>query len=59
MGKEPELLREYERHWLYIVGLAHSLSSGTSLLERAGTWFYAGVVSGVRQRAGIGLLIAP
>ena len=32
---------------------------GTSLLERGWTFFYAGVVPGDRQRAGVDLLIAP
>ena len=44
-----------------IVGLTsmHSSGSGTSLLEDGWTWFYALVVPGERQRAGMGLLIAP
>ena len=61
MGKEPELVREAERYRLEIVGLTstHSSGSGTSLLERGWTLFYAGVVPGERWRAGVGLLIAP
>ena len=61
MGKEPELVREAERYRLEIVGLTstHSSGSGTSLLERGWTLFYAGVVPGERRRAGVGLLIAP
>ncbi|KAK3525108.1 hypothetical protein QTP86_016265 [Hemibagrus guttatus] len=60
-GKEPELVREVERYWLEIVGLAstHSLGSGTQLLERGWTLFYSGVPHGERRRAGVGLLIAP
>ena len=60
-GKEPELVREAERYWLEIVGLAstHSLGSGTELLERGWTLFYSGVAHGERRRAGVGLLIAP
>ncbi|KAK3562735.1 hypothetical protein QTP86_006512 [Hemibagrus guttatus] len=60
-GKEPELVREVERYWLEIVGLAstHSLGSGTQLLERGWTLFFSGVPHGERRRAGVGLLIAP
>ncbi|KAK3552409.1 hypothetical protein QTP86_011645 [Hemibagrus guttatus] len=60
-GKEPELVREVERYWLEIVGLAstHSLGSGTQLLERGWTLFFSGVPHGERHRAGVGLLIAP
>ncbi|KAK3568634.1 hypothetical protein QTP86_011435 [Hemibagrus guttatus] len=60
-GKEPELVREVERYWLEIVGLAstHSLGSGTQLLERGWTLFFPGVPHGERRRAGVGLLIAP
>ncbi|KAK3518676.1 hypothetical protein QTP70_007169 [Hemibagrus guttatus] len=60
-GKEPELVREVERYWLDIVGLAstHSLGSGTQLLERGWTLFVSGVAHGERRRAGVGLLIAP
>ncbi|KAK3573020.1 hypothetical protein QTP86_012243 [Hemibagrus guttatus] len=59
-GKEPELVREVERYWLEIVGLAstHSLGSGTQLLERGWTLFFSGVPHGERSRAGVGLLIA-
>ena len=48
MEKEPELLPEVERYLLDIVGLTsmHSLGSGTSLLERGQTLFYAGIVQG-------------
>ena len=61
MGKEPELVREVERYRLEIVGLTstHSSGSGTSLLERGWTLFYAGVAPGERRRAGVGLLIGP
>ncbi|KAK3536228.1 hypothetical protein QTP86_000137 [Hemibagrus guttatus] len=60
-GKEPELVREVERYWLEIVGLAstHSLGSGTQLLERGWTLFFSVVPHGERRRAGVGLLIAP
>ncbi|KAK3564528.1 hypothetical protein QTP86_022862 [Hemibagrus guttatus] len=60
-GKEPELVREVEQYRLEIVGLAstHSLGSGTQLLERGWTLFFAGVPHGERRRAGVGLLIAP
>ncbi|KAK3572679.1 hypothetical protein QTP86_004028 [Hemibagrus guttatus] len=60
-GKEPELVREVERYWLEIVGLAstHSLGSGTQRLERGWTLFFSGVPHGERRRAGVGLLIAP
>ncbi|KAK3540887.1 hypothetical protein QTP86_003970 [Hemibagrus guttatus] len=60
-GKEPELVREVERYWLEIVGLAstHSLGSGTQLLERDWTLFFSGVPHGERRRAGVGLPIAP
>ncbi|KAK3571507.1 hypothetical protein QTP86_012853 [Hemibagrus guttatus] len=60
-GKEPELVREFERYRLEIVGLAstHSLGSGTQLLERGWTLFFSGVPHGERRRAGVGLLIAP
>ncbi|KAK3521244.1 hypothetical protein QTP70_001556 [Hemibagrus guttatus] len=60
-GKEPELVREVERYWLEIVGLAsmHSLGSGTQLLERGWTLFYSKVPRGERRRAGVGLFIAP
>ncbi|KAI3364369.1 hypothetical protein L3Q82_011167 [Scortum barcoo] len=61
-GKEPELVREVERYRLEIVGLtstAHSLGSGTQLLERGWTLHYSGVAQGERRRAGVGLLIAP
>ncbi|KAK3509336.1 hypothetical protein QTP70_029059 [Hemibagrus guttatus] len=60
-GKEPELVREVERYWLEIVGLAstHSLGSGTQLLERGWTLFFSRVPHGERRRAGVGLLIAP
>ncbi|KAI3376581.1 hypothetical protein L3Q82_016461, partial [Scortum barcoo] len=60
-GKEPELVREVERHRLEIVGLTstHSLGSGTQLLERGWTLHYSGVAQGERRRAGVGLLIAP
>ncbi|KAK3571548.1 hypothetical protein QTP86_013171 [Hemibagrus guttatus] len=59
--REPELVREVERYWLEIVGLAatHSLGSGTQLLERGRTLFFSGVPHGERRRAGVGLLIAP
>ena len=40
-------------------GLGHTLGSGTSLLERGWTLFYAGVVPGERGRAGVSLLMAP
>ena len=42
-GGEPELVREVERYWLEIVGLAfkHSLGFGTQLLERGWTLFYS------------------
>ena len=61
MGKEPELVREIQRYGLDIVGLTtmHSTGSGTRFLERGWTLFYAGVVPGAMQRAGVGLLIAP
>ena len=54
-------MREVERYRLEIVGLTstNSSGSGTSLLERVWTLFSAGVVPGGRQRAGVGLLIAP
>ena len=54
-------LAEVERYLLNIVSLTstHSSGSGTSLLERGGHFFYAGVVPGERQRAGVGPLIAP
>ncbi|KAK3506799.1 hypothetical protein QTP70_028368, partial [Hemibagrus guttatus] len=60
-GKEPKLVREVERYWLEIVGLAsmHSLGSGTQLLERGWSLFFSGVPHGERRRAGVGLLIAP
>ena len=60
MGKEPELVQEVERYQLDIVGLTstHSFGFGTSLLPSGWTFFYAGVVPGERQRAGVGLLIA-
>ncbi|KAK3534004.1 hypothetical protein QTP86_000518 [Hemibagrus guttatus] len=60
-GKEPELVREVERYWLEIVGLAstHSLGSGTQLLERGWTLFFSGVPHGERCQAVVGLLIAP
>ncbi|KAK3545106.1 hypothetical protein QTP70_000614 [Hemibagrus guttatus] len=60
-GKEPELVKEVERYWLEIVGLAstHSLGSGTLPLERGWTLFFSGVPHGERRRAGVGLLIAP
>ncbi|KAI3357327.1 hypothetical protein L3Q82_015776 [Scortum barcoo] len=38
---------------------AHSLGSGTQLLERGWTLHYSGVAQGERRRAGVGLLIAP
>ena len=59
--KEPKLVREVERYRLEIVGLTstHSLGSGTSLLERGWTLFYAGVVRGERQSASMDLLLAP
>ena len=61
MGKEPEIVREVERFLLDKVDITstHSSGSGTSLLERGWTLFYAGVVPGERWRAGVGLLIAP
>ncbi|KAK3527943.1 hypothetical protein QTP86_012413 [Hemibagrus guttatus] len=60
-GKEPELVREVERHWLEIVRLAsmRSLGCGTQLLERGWTLFYSGMPHGERHWAGVGLLIAP
>ena len=60
MGKEPKLVREVERYRLEIVRLTstHSSGSGTSVLERGWTLFYAEVVPGERQRACVGLLIA-
>ncbi|KAK3525086.1 hypothetical protein QTP86_014816, partial [Hemibagrus guttatus] len=60
-GKEPELVREVARYRLEIVGLAsaHSLGSGTQLLERGWTLFVSGVPHGERCRAGVGLLISP
>ncbi|KAK3556664.1 hypothetical protein QTP70_011924 [Hemibagrus guttatus] len=60
-GKEPELVREVERHRLEIVGLSstHSLGSGTRLLKRGWSLFFSGVPHGERCRAGVGLLIAP
>ncbi|KAK3556392.1 hypothetical protein QTP70_007987 [Hemibagrus guttatus] len=58
-GEGAELVREVERYWLEIVGLAstHSLGSGTQLLERGWTLFFSGVLHGERRRAGVGLLI--
>ena len=55
MEKEPELVQEVERHWLEIVGLTstHSSGSGTSLLKRGWTLFYPGFIPGERQRAGV------
>ena len=60
-GKKPEFVHEIERYWLDIVRLKsmHSMSSGTNLLERGWTSFYSGAAQGERQRAGVGLLIAP
>ena len=51
----------FERHGLDIVGLTstHSLGSGTSVLKRGWTSFYAGVFTGERRGAGVGSLIAP
>ncbi|KAK7925178.1 hypothetical protein WMY93_007488 [Mugilogobius chulae] len=59
--KDPELVQEVERFRLDIVGLTstHSLGSGTITLERGWTLHFSGVAHGVRQRAGVGLLIAP
>ncbi|KAK3522927.1 hypothetical protein QTP86_009721 [Hemibagrus guttatus] len=60
-GKEPELVREFGRYRLEIVGLVstRSLGSGTQLLERGSTLFYSGVPHGERRRAGVSLIIAP
>uniref|UniRef100_A0AAY5LCL8 Endonuclease/exonuclease/phosphatase domain-containing protein n=1 Tax=Esox lucius TaxID=8010 RepID=A0AAY5LCL8_ESOLU len=57
-GKEPEIVREFERFRLEIVGITstHGLGSGTTLLE---TFYHSGVAHGERRRAGVGLLIAP
>ncbi|KAI3358350.1 hypothetical protein L3Q82_014788 [Scortum barcoo] len=63
VGKEPELVEEVERFQLDIVGphLGHTFctGSGTKILERGWTLFYAGVALGERRRAGVGLLITP
>ena len=60
-GKELELVEEVERYRLDIVGLTstHSSGSGTQVLERGWTLFFAGVAPGERRRAGVGFLIAP
>ena len=60
-GKEPELVREVERYWLDLVGLAsmHSIGSGSKLLERGWTLFFSGVAKGVRCRVGMGILTSP
>lgn len=54
-------VREAERYRLDIVGLTstHSVGSGTQVLERGWTLFYAGVAPGKRQRAGVGIVLAP
>ena len=53
-------MREIEIPARYIVGLTSMHSSGTSLPERDWmTLIYAGVVQGERQRARVGLSIAP
>ncbi|KAI3369266.1 hypothetical protein L3Q82_007517 [Scortum barcoo] len=58
-GKEPELVREVER---YLPARdsrahlhAHSLGSGTQLLERGWTLHYSGVAQGERRRSWCGL----
>uniref|UniRef100_A0A8C6LH35 Endonuclease/exonuclease/phosphatase domain-containing protein n=1 Tax=Nothobranchius furzeri TaxID=105023 RepID=A0A8C6LH35_NOTFU len=60
-GKEQDLVAEIERYRLDIVGLtsAHSIGSGTQVLERGWTLSFAGVAPGERQRAGVGFLLAP
>ncbi|KAK3574627.1 hypothetical protein QTP86_011543 [Hemibagrus guttatus] len=57
-GGEPELVREVERYWLEIVGLAstHSLGSGTQLLERGWTLSFSGVPHGAPTEDSIVLL---
>jgi len=59
-GKEPELVREVERHQLDMVGLTstHSTGSRTKLLERGWT-LVSGVGQGVRHQAGVGILTSP
>ena len=54
-------MREVEIYQLEVAGLTSldSSGSGTSLIEWGWILFYAGVVPGERQRARVGLLIAP
>ena len=61
LQREVELVQEVQRNQLDIarLPLKQSSDSGTNLLERSWTLFYAGVVPEERQRADVGLLIAP
>uniref|UniRef100_A0A3B3QCK7 Endonuclease/exonuclease/phosphatase domain-containing protein n=1 Tax=Paramormyrops kingsleyae TaxID=1676925 RepID=A0A3B3QCK7_9TELE len=61
MGKEPELVCEFVKFRLDIVGLTstHGLGFGTSFLKGGWTLFHSGVAHGERRRAGVGILIAP
>lgn len=58
--KEPRRVKEAERYQQDIVGLTstQSFGSGTSILGRGWTLFYAGLAPGERQRAGGGFIIA-
>lgn len=58
VGKEPELLREVDRHEPDIFRLIsiHGLSSGTSLLERDWTLIQSGDAHGERSWARVDVL---
>ena len=54
-------MREDWRYWLDIISITskHCSGSGTSLLDRGWTLFYAGFVPDESYRAGVASLIAP